>query len=107
MVRKSLVAALAALGLAAGLALTPAGASNDPGYGKQWNLERIGAPSAWSRTTGAKVRVGIVDAGVDLAHEDLAGRVVANTSCLKSKGDPKACTGTAQDELGHGTHVSG
>ncbi len=87
--------------------LTPAGASNDPGFPKQWNLEKIGAETAWARTTGAKVRVGIVDAGIDLGHEDLAGRVVAATSCLKSQGDPAKCEGSAQDDIGHGTHVAG
>ena len=107
MVRKSLGASLSAVLLAAGLLLSPAGASNDRDYGKLWNLEKIGAPDAWSRTTGAKVRVGIVDAGIDLAHEDLAGRVVAATSCLKSKGDPAQCTGNGQDDVGHGTHVAG
>ena len=107
MVRKSFVVYLAAISLAAGLLLTPAGASNDPGYEKQWNLVKIGAPEAWARTTGAGVRVGIVDAGIDLTHEDLAGRVVAATSCLKSQGDPGKCTGTAQDDVGHGTHVAG
>ncbi|MGH9281970.1 MAG: S8 family serine peptidase, partial [Acidimicrobiales bacterium] len=40
-------------------------------------------------------------------HEDLAGRVVAATSCLKSKGDPAKCEGSAQDDNGHGTHVAG
>jgi serine protease len=107
MVRKSLVAYLAALSLAAGLALTPAGASNDPAFDKLWNLDKIGAPAAWARSTGAHIRVGIVDAGIDLGHEDLAGRVVAETSCLKSKGDPGKCTGSGQDDVGHGTHVAG
>src|SRR5438128_11444290 len=107
MVRKSLIASAAAVALAGGLALTPAGASNDPGFAKQWNLEKIGAPAAWAHTTGAHVRVGIVDAGVDLGHEDLAGKIVAHTSCLKSKGDPNNCLGSGQDDNGHGTHVAG
>jgi thermitase len=107
MVRKSYMAYAAAIALAGGLALTPAGASNDPGFAKQWNLEKIGAPAAWARTTGAHVRVGIVDAGVDLGHEDLAGKIVANTSCLNSKGDAHNCTGSGQDDVGHGTHVAG
>jgi serine protease len=107
MVRKSLIAYLAAVSLAGGLALTPAGASNDPDYAKQWNLDKIGAPAAWARTTGASVRVGIVDAGIDLGHEDLAGRVVAQTSCLESGGDAEKCTGSGQDDVGHGTHVAG
>ena len=107
MVRKSFGASLSAILLAAGLLLSPAGASNDRDYAKQWNLEKIGAPEAWTRATGAGVRVGIVDAGIDLNHEDLAGRIVAATSCLKSKGDPNQCTGTGQDDVGHGTHVAG
>jgi subtilisin family serine protease len=107
MVRKGLGASLSAVLLAAGLLLSPAGASNDRDYAKQWNLEKIGAPEAWSRATGKGVRVGIVDAGIDLNHEDLAGRIVAATSCLKSKGDPNQCTGTGQDDVGHGTHVAG
>jgi len=54
MVRKSFLIYAAAIALAASLALPPAGASNDPDFGKQWNLDRIGAPTAWARSTGAK-----------------------------------------------------
>jgi thermitase len=107
MVRKSFLVYAAAIALAASATLTPAGASNDPDSSKLWNLDRIGAEAAWARTTGAKVRVGIVDAGIDLTHEDLAGRVVAATSCLKSQGDPAKCEGSGQDDIGHGTHVAG
>jgi thermitase len=85
----------------------PAGASNDPRFAEQWGLEQIGAPTAWGTTTGAGVRIGIVDTGVDLTHEDLAGKVVAHTSCVGALGDPANCSGSAQDDQGHGTHVSG
>ena len=107
MARKSFWLFAAAIALAAGMSLPPAGASNDPGFEKQWGLQQIGAEAAWARTTGAKVRVGIVDAGIDLTHEDLAGRVVAATSCLQSRGDPAKCEGSGQDDVGHGTHVAG
>ena len=107
MVRKTLLAYATAITLAGGLALPSAGASNDRDFNKLWNLDKIGAPAAWARTTGAHVRVGIVDAGVDLKHEDLAGKVVASTSCLKSKGEPANCGGDGQDDVGHGTHVAG
>jgi subtilisin family serine protease len=102
------VAALAAtFSLTVALAGSPAGASNDADFTKQWALDRIGASSAWASATGAGVRIGIVDTGVDLTHEDLAGKVVAHTSCVGSGGDPARCSGSAQDDQGHGTHVSG
>jgi len=99
------------LGLAAtALVLIPTGgaqASNDPSFKDQWSLGRIGAEAAWARTTGAGIRVGIVDTGVDLEHEDLAGKVVESTSCVGSDGDQAKCQGSAQDDQGHGSHVSG
>jgi subtilisin family serine protease len=82
-------------------------ASNDPSFGEQWALSQIGAEAAWAHTTGQGVKIGIVDTGVDLAHEDLAGKVVESTSCIDSQGDPAQCHGSAQDDQGHGTHVSG
>ena len=99
------------LGLATGaLVLIPTGgahASNDTSFKDQWSLSRIGAEKAWTRTTGAGIRVGIVDTGVDLEHEDLAGKVVESTSCIGSQGDVAKCKGSAQDDQGHGTHVAG
>jgi thermitase len=82
-------------------------ASNDPYFADQWALGTIRAEAAWPTATGAGVRVGIVDTGVDLGHEDLAGRVVAQTSCVGSQGDVARCSGSGQDDNGHGTHVAG
>ena len=98
---------LVPLALAA-LALGPvARASNDPDFAQQWGLARIGAEAAWGTSTGSGVRIGIVDTGVDLTHEDLAAHVVESTSCLETDGNPLKCAGTAQDDYGHGTHVAG
>jgi subtilisin family serine protease len=80
---------------------------NDPDLNKQWGLTTIGAEAAWTKTTGSGVRIGIVDTGVDLSHEELASKVVAHTSCVDSAGDVAACSGSGQDDHGHGTHVSG
>ncbi|HLF41393.1 MAG TPA: S8 family serine peptidase, partial [Acidimicrobiia bacterium] len=95
--------------VSAALVLLPqtAGASNDPNVGAQWGLAKIGAEQAWARTAGAAIRIGVVDTGVDLEHEDLAGKVVEHTSCVGSAGDTAKCQGSAQDDAGHGTHVSG
>jgi subtilisin family serine protease len=102
--RLPIVAAVAAL---LSFIALPAHASDDARFSEQWSLQKIGAPAAWANTTGAGVRIGIVDTGIDLTHEDLAGKVVAGTSCIGSAGDPAKCTGSPQDEQGHGTHVSG
>jgi subtilisin family serine protease len=91
------------------LALGPGGvsASNDAFFDKLWGLAQIGAPAAWTKTTGAGILIGIVDTGVDERHEDLAGQVVAGTGCNGSGGDPANCKGGPADVHGHGSHVSG
>ena len=86
---------------------SPVVASDDAAFEKQWPLTRIGAPAAWARSVGEGVLVGIVDTGVDLDHEDLVGRIAAHTSCVNSGGDTANCSGIAQDDYGHGSHVSG
>jgi subtilisin family serine protease len=88
---------------------TGAPAANDPVYtqGLQWGLERIGAPQAWAVGRGAGVTIAIVDSGIDLTHEDLQGKIVSQVSCVGAAGDPGKCTGSAQDDNGHGTHVAG
>jgi len=83
------------------------GDRGDPFRAQQWALDQIGAAKAWPVTTGKGVRIGVVDTGIDLTHEDLADKVVASTNCVGSKGDPAACSGSAQDLDGHGTVVSG
>ena len=82
---------------------------NDPVFvqGLQWALDRIGAPDAWGRATGRGVTIAVVDSGVDLDHEDLRGKLVGSVSCIGSNGDSSRCTGSAQDDNGHGTHVAG
>src|SRR4051794_9565639 len=82
-----------------------AGVSNDPASNQQWALSKIKAPGAWTKTVGQDVRVGIVDTGVDLSHEDLAGQVAESTNCIGSRGDQHQCHGNGQDDYGHGTHV--
>ncbi len=53
---------------------------NDPLYrdGKQWWLDRIQAPLAWTITTGSKnVKVAVVDDGIDAKHPEFTGKIVA------------------------------
>jgi subtilisin family serine protease len=104
--RRRCVAVLAVLALAA-VTAAPANASDDPEFKKQWGINAVGAPAAWAKTTGKGVRIGIVDTGIDLQHEDLAGHIVESTSCINTDGNYLKCEGSAQDEYGHGTHVAG
>jgi len=90
----------------------PAGAltstPDDPGFGLQWNLQMIGAPTAWRTATGAGTTIAIVDSGVDIAHEDLGGdRIVGHVTCLGTGGDAGKCVDGGADDDGHGTHVAG
>jgi subtilisin family serine protease len=93
------------------VAVTP----NDPHFGtRQWNLHHTGsgfqppvtsagradirALEAWDLFKGSpNVRIGIIDTGMLLGHEDLSGRVT---------GDSPAATGSPSYDS-HGTHVGG
>ncbi len=74
-------------------------ASNDPFFSQQWGLEAIGAETAWSQGRGAGMIIAIVDTGIDLDHEDLAGKLVNGASFTGAS--------SPQDDNGHGTHVAG
>jgi subtilisin family serine protease len=75
-------------------------AVNDPGFSDQWALPKIGAPQAWSRADGGGIIIAVVDTGVDLNHEDLAGKLVQGRDFVAPDTPPN-------DEHGHGTHVAG
>jgi subtilisin family serine protease len=100
--RRLLAVAVTVVALAVPLAGS-ASATNDTYFARQWALDQIHAPQAWSRTTGAGITIGIVDTGVDLAHPDLAGKIAATANCVLHP----CVAGGAQDDHGHGTIVSG
>jgi serine protease len=78
--------------------------TGDPLAPAQWGLNQIKAPAAWARgARGAGATIAVLDTGVDLAHPDLSGKLVAGTDYVKT-GD--GCAGP-QDENGHGSHVAG
>jgi subtilisin len=65
-----------------------------------WGVSRVEAPPAWEAATGAGVKVGIIDTGVDLNHPDLKPNLRAGVNLLRPGRPP-------QDDNGHGTHVAG
>ncbi len=84
----------------------------------QWDMGVLHANAAWANATGAGVRVGVIDGGVDFSHPDLAGAIDVGLSCSfiyssTPTADPAEiangdCTNkpAVQDLQGHGTHVS-
>jgi subtilisin family serine protease len=107
--RRLLALAIGLLMLLRGAPVGSRPATNDPVFeqGLQWGLDRIGAPAAWARGTGEGVTIAVIDSGVDLEHQDLKDKVIGQVSCIGANGDERRCSGSAQDDNGHGTHVSG
>jgi subtilisin family serine protease len=85
---------------------------NDALFYAQWGLRNTGqtggtggadidADAAWELTTGSsQVIIAVIDSGADLDHPDLVGKFVQGHDYVY--GD-----NVAQDDFGHGTHVTG
>ncbi|MBD3921809.1 S8 family peptidase [Paenibacillus sp. PR3] len=71
-----------------------------PEKGIPWGVAHIKAPQAWSTTTGHKIRIGVVDTGVDFSHPDLRGSLARGINLLNRSLLP-------HDDNGHGTHIAG
>ncbi|WP_412542685.1 S8 family serine peptidase [Longispora sp. K20-0274] len=74
----------------------------------RWDMTQIKADQAWAVTTGSSsVVVGVLDTGVDDAHQDLAPNFDAtdSVSCAYGKADTR--TGAWRPVGDHGTHVAG
>ena len=108
---------------------------NDPNYNEQWNLLLINAPEAWRIEQGnSAVTVAVVDGGVDTRHpefrsqlwqnvdeipengidddangyvDDINGWDFSDAPTLPGSGDWTVRDNEPEDEIGHGTHVSG
>jgi subtilisin family serine protease len=98
--------------------------SSEPLARCQWDMALINADTAThARATGAGVRVGVIDGGVDLTHPDIAPNLDLADSCsFVRTDDPAIVAGLAspteagngncankaavQDRYGHGTHVA-
>lgn len=68
--------------------------------GVPWGVRRVQAPRVWNRTTGHRVRVGVIDTGADFGHPDLKHTLERGINLLQRMSLP-------QDDNGHGTHIAG
>ncbi len=65
-----------------------------------WGIDRINADWAWPISTGATIKVAILDTGIDLDHPDLMDNIKGSINLIKPKK-------SADDDNGHGTHMAG
>ncbi len=93
---------------------------DDPDFGRQWNLDGIGAPSAWDVTTGIpSIVVGVLDSGI-ISHPDLDPQVVPGYDFVSDLGiagdgdgrdpnptDPGGSALSDGSHEWHGSHVAG
>lgn len=94
--------------IAASPATTEPGFPNDPDYKYQWHLKQIGMPEAWKLADGNGVTVAVLDTGV--AYEDY--KKFHQLPDLKGLTfvEPYDFVGNtthANDDHGHGSHVTG
>lgn len=85
---------------------------NDPKFNLQWQHENNGmpfgqtnadldSPGAWDIQRGsADIVVAVIDSGIDALHPEFSGRLLPGYDYVQEDADP-------QDELGHGTAVTG
>ncbi len=66
-----------------------------------WGVGRVNAPAAWASSKGAKVKVAVIDTGIDVSHPDLKANIKGGWNAVKSNSD------NFSDDNGHGTHCSG
>ncbi|UTA48242.1 S8 family serine peptidase [Simiduia sp. 21SJ11W-1] len=91
----------------------------DPHYLQQWHYPAIDLPQAWDVSIGTNAVVAVVDTGVYLAHEDLAGQLVGGYDFISNANnardgngidnnpDDPGDSGVAGSSSWHGTHVAG
>jgi hypothetical protein len=72
---------------------------NDPLLGQQYALENARVRRAWTIARGG-VKVGVVDSGLDMLHEEVQGRILDGWDYVGDDNEP-------WDGRGHGTHVTG
>lgn len=100
----------------------PAYSPNDPLMSNSWHHPTIKSNQVWDSTLGNPITVAVIDTGVNVAHEDLAGNIWVNAGEIPNNGvdddqngyvddvngyDFSYNDGNPNDVNGHGTACSG
>ena len=76
---------------------------NDSLFDQQWSLDMMDLPYVWSSEKGdSKIRIAVIDTGIDLEHEDLSARIDKDNAYNFANENSNV-----SDGHGHGTHVAG
>jgi subtilisin family serine protease len=76
-------------------------------YVAQWAPQAMHLAEAHAVSTGAGVRVAVLDTGVDATHPALAGHLLPGFDFVDFDNDPAEVGTAANAGFGHGTHVAG
>ena len=71
-----------------------------------WGISQINADDAWATTTGASIKVAVIDTGIQADHPDLADNVKGGIRYY-TRGFSLYSDSKWGDDNGHGTHVAG
>jgi len=63
-------------------------------------IRELRVPAVWKRSLGDRVRIGVIDTGVDFLHPDLTPSLARGINLINPRTLP-------YDDNGHGTHVAG
>jgi subtilisin family serine protease len=79
---------------------------DDPRYGGQWFLKKLGIEKAWRLSTGdADTKVVVVDDGCDMDHPDLRDKFIGGRDVLDEDDDPSYQPDVPNNA--HGTQCAG
>lgn len=73
---------------------------SDVNPGIPYGVKQIHAHRAWSTSTGHRIKIGVIDTGVDYQHPDLRQSLARGINLLNRNMLPL-------DDNGHGTHIAG
>jgi subtilisin len=65
-----------------------------------WGVLKIKAPQVWRSSLGDRIKIGVIDTGIDYSHPDLKHAVSRGINLVSRMMPPN-------DDNGHGTHIAG